>query len=786
MGGFDISEFDELFGDKFFIIDSNNLEIVKSKLYGFAIHDNKIIQNESYDDDTIFDGNGTYIQVIKSGEDISIYQDFNGSFGIYIFEKDDYFAISNSFIKLVDYIKCSHKITLNEDYAKYFISISLCSLSYSETLVNEIKVLPKNYSLNINLNTKSISLNFIDYKEQSISINSDEGIEILDNWFYRWTTIFRDLKFNTNNISFQLSGGFDSRLSLALLLSSNINLNEILFYSIDDDKHTHKADFEIASEISNYFGFKLNDNTIQEDRIYFKEIETPINISFYTKLGIHKQMFYTYSYKLNPVYSITGYGGECIRKYWDYSSEVLINNLSNRAKSYSSQLIEPTENIIKNSFNQLNNDFEKKDSPHLLYNQTRSKNHFGKLSAEFVISNLIKLSPLLDVDLHRLKLSDKGCDDDNLLVALIFARYCPDLLKFKFEKNRFIDEDTISYAFKINAKYPFKRPEYELISCNESKNNIIHENNTFKKGDAEKFIEKIFFSKSFRKSFELQFSSELYDELVKRYKNSNYFPLENAYAAIAVIKICDCINYSSYDNSFIENKTMNQNFDIENPHVQTLESEINELKKLINIKDEQIEQNNTEINFLRESFINKNEQIEKYNEEINFLRESFINKNKQINELIEKIKIYEKTEQNLKLYKENYSKIIHESKDNRYFVNYYKQENENKQTEIRYIKKNPLIKKILNPFSYIFLIIKSKSNEISLNLKLYKVMKNSNHFDIGFYLNKNNDLKDSKWEKYLPLELHYICYGFNEKRKFNEENTDLNSKKELLNYLLNN
>ena len=445
---------------------------------------------------------------------------------------------------------------MNEDYAKYFISADLCSLSYSETLVNEIKVLPKNYSLNINLNTKSFLLNFIDYKEQSISVNSDEGIKILDNWFYRWTTIFRDLKFNTNNISFQLSGGFDSRLSLALLLSSNINLNEILFYSIDDDKHTHKEDFEIASEISNYFGFKLNNNVILEDRIYFKEIETPINISFYTKLGIHKQMFYTYSYKLNPVYSITGYGGECIRKYWDYSSEVLINNLSNRAKSYSSQLIKPTENVIKNSFDLLNKDFDKKDSSHLLYNQTRSKNHFGKLSAEFVISNLIKLSPLLDADLHRLKLSDERCSDDNLLIALIFARYCPNLLKFKFDHNRFIGEDTINHAFKINAKYPFKKPNYELISCKKIKNNIIHEKNSFRKGDAEKYVEKIFFSKAFRKSFELQFSSELYDELVKRYKKLNYFPLEDVYAAIAVIKICDCINYSFSDNSFILNNLL--------------------------------------------------------------------------------------------------------------------------------------------------------------------------------------------------------------------------------------
>ena len=234
-----------------------------------------------------------------------------------------------------------------------------------------------------------------------------------------------------------------------------------------------------------------------------------------------------------------------------------------------------------------------------------------------------------------------------------------------------------------------------------------------------------------------------------------------------------------------ENKNINQNLNMKNQYVQKLESEIDELEKLIHSKDEQIEQYNTEINFLRESFINKDEQIEQYNTEINFLRESFINKDEQINKLIGKIKIYEETEQNLKSYKENYSKLAHESKDNKYFVNYYKQEMENKQTEIEYIKKNKLIRKILNPFSYIFLIIKSKSNEISLNLKLYKAMKNSNHFDIGFYLNKNNDLKDSKWEKYLPLELHYICYGFNEKRKFNAENINFDSKKGLLNYFLN-
>lgn len=71
--------------------------------------------------------------------------------------------------------------------------------------------------------------------------------------------------------------------------------------------------------------------------------------------------------------------------------------------------------------------------------------------------------------------------------------YCPDLLKFKFDYNRFIGEDIINHAFKINSKYPFKKPNYELISCKKIKNNIIYKNNTFKKGDAENYVEKIFF-----------------------------------------------------------------------------------------------------------------------------------------------------------------------------------------------------------------------------------------------------------------------------------------------------
>ena len=115
----------------------------------------------------------------------------------------------------------------------------------------------------------------------------------------------------------------------------------------------------------------------------------------------------------------------------------------------------------------------------------------------------------------------------------------------------------------------------------------------------------------------------------------------------------------------------------------------------------------------------------------------------------------------------------------------FKEELLNKQQEIEYMKNGNAIKKILSPAAYLYLIFKSNPREVSLNIKLYQTLKKSKCFDIGFYLNKNKDLINSKWCKYFSPELHYTCNGFNEKRKFNKKHFDKYSKKDLIDYLLN-
>ena len=88
-----------------------------------------------------------------------------------------------------------------------------------------------------------------------------------------------------------------------------------------------------------------------------------------------------------------------------------------------------------------------------LYKNIRARNHYGKNFVENFIGNSFKLTPFLDIEINKLQLNDPNCTDRQLLMAVIFDRYEPDLLSFDVEGNRFIDKETIKYAHKINGLF---------------------------------------------------------------------------------------------------------------------------------------------------------------------------------------------------------------------------------------------------------------------------------------------------------------------------------------------
>lgn len=219
------------------------------------------------------------------------------------------------------------------------------------------------------------------------------------------------------------------------------------------------------------------------------------------------------------------------------------------------------------------------------------------------------------------------------------------------------------------------------------------------------------------------------------------------------------------------------------------ENKINSLTSEINIKDQNFKINenahdnvvakkNAQIDSLKNDLIQKENSFSikerEFNHQIN-------NKDKTIKQKEDQIKI---KQFELDTIQSSYIKQLHELDTNNYCISCFKDEISNNHLEIKYLKNNTVIKRILSPFAYLLLIFKSDLKEISLNLKLYKSLKNSKCFDIGFYLNNNKDLIDSKWCKYFSPELHYVCKGFDEKRQFNKKYFNRNSKKDLFEYLL--
>ena len=454
--------------DEFFLFDSKNLTDIHSRLYGFSVQDSGIYENENLTREatTQMNGCGCYVYVDVKDNEIVIKQDFNGSWGIYIFQYENYFAISNSFFRLLDHIKMEYPISLDRDYCNHIIVDPLASLTYSETLVKEIKLTAKNAVIKIDILKRQLYFDYVDYKEDCFSLNSEEGLAVLDHWFERWTTVFRKLKEKTGNITVALSGGFDSRITFLLLLCSGIDLKEICVNSINDNLGTHAEDYEIASSIAQYYGFELNRNNFSRSAINYS-LQDIINLSFYTKLGFHKQMYFKCCKFEEKRYLISGSGGESVRAHWDVPADKFLQHNANRAGRYSLKLAQKMgdsiDKLIDKAYEIIGEKFHINNSnsveyPLHLHRETRCRSHFGKAAVEDYFSNLYTFQPLIDPDLRRIRLSEPECLDNNLLMAMIYVRYCPKLLEFKFEGNRSISKNTIAFANQINNKFPYTPP----------------------------------------------------------------------------------------------------------------------------------------------------------------------------------------------------------------------------------------------------------------------------------------------------------------------------------------
>lgn len=447
----------------------NTLFDGESRLYGWCIIDRCVLTQDNIGKH-VPNGDGCYVFVRREGDTLTITQDFLGSFGLYLYQADGYFALGNSFQSVVDHVKEHHPVTLNKRYAEYLMTCEMCSATYSETIVSEVRMLDRRAVVTIDIASGQLRVDLFDYEENTVDINSETGLSCLDAWYDKWSTLARSVVGETTNVVADLSGGFDTRLTLSILLPIMQDRGYVAINSIDDKLHTHAEDFQIASAMAQRYGFSLNDNSGLLTDTYRLPMEEVMELDYAFRLGFHKQMHYVATQHASRLYRFNGSGGECVRSYWHLSEDEFIQKALRRCQVYSNSTREQFEAsvtaVLKSSIAECAaaNEGCSVSKMQSFYRDTRCRHHFGKDTARNYCGGAILLSPLLDKDLHKLSLSSAQCADENLLCAIILSRYQPDLIDFPFEGGRSIAKETIAFAKALNAKHPYIPKRQEAVS----------------------------------------------------------------------------------------------------------------------------------------------------------------------------------------------------------------------------------------------------------------------------------------------------------------------------------
>lgn len=543
---------------EFFLIDSDHLDDVQTRFYGYSVQRSGIYEEDNLTEAAIdgLDGRGCYIYVEANEKHISIRQDFCGCYGIYLFRNGDYFALSSSFLRLLQHVSKKYPLTVNKDYGHHILTDRLASESPSKTPIEEINIVDRWARLSIDKEKKSLSVDLLEYKEMSYSLDTLEGITLLDEWFDFWTDFLKNLSEHTEYLRVDLSGGYDSRLTFLLLLCSGADMNGVRVNSALDELHTHAEDYRIASAIAEHYGFALNKPYPQAKWLNYSLADC-INIETYTKLGFHKEPYIKNHVSVEKFYTVMGSAGEAIRERYTIDAEAFIKAISPDEGRFATKLEKEVNRsvrkIVEDGYSLVDKKYGKPEKssgyPQCLYRDGWTRSHFGKMAVVNRLAGNITLMPLMDPVLWKLRLHTKECESDNLLMALIYARYCPKLMEFPFEGKLYsISAETAEAARQLNERFPrVKKPlsdgDFALESEDEHIANLhlMQENN--KEHTAQEvndYFKKVFDSAEVRGLFTSCFDEQFYYEADKDYHWSKFFPLRHC---SPVLGLAETIKY---------------------------------------------------------------------------------------------------------------------------------------------------------------------------------------------------------------------------------------------------
>ncbi|MFD1215443.1 hypothetical protein [Microbulbifer celer] len=235
---------------------------------------------------------------------------------IFYYHVDNIWAFSNSFLALVEHLTAHDvKLHLNPGSAASFFLPG----GFGETLIShnsvvqQIKVLPRNAQLRIVDGVFSVESRYPSFDKKYRSNREMPNLNVLQRNIVKWQARLRGLADNHSyDFSVEISGGADSRLLLALLLSSGVDISGINFLS----NPSLGNDYRIAGQLAKKYGFSLAPAMNRQANVERLSAFEQVELYLYGSLGAyHKTYFSRFRYR-PKTFRLHGGGGGLLRDYY--------------------------------------------------------------------------------------------------------------------------------------------------------------------------------------------------------------------------------------------------------------------------------------------------------------------------------------------------------------------------------------------------------------------------------------------------------------------------------------
>lgn len=239
------------------------LNLEQSKLFGYAWTENALIFNsDGLNSYLVRNKNlpteGRFCGIFIQNERILIYSDFTAQETLYLFQKGNDWAISNSFMLLAQMVGKKHKLTFYPPASTSFhlkngVHIGEQLISH-KTMIEEIRVVPITNKLSVDKITGEIKVIHSSYQDILDKSNKLIYEDLILDTLERGAGAIQALIDLELPLNLSLSGGYDSRVVLGMITKTN-NYKDYLMVNSHEFK---EDDFKSAKLLAEYFELPLN------------------------------------------------------------------------------------------------------------------------------------------------------------------------------------------------------------------------------------------------------------------------------------------------------------------------------------------------------------------------------------------------------------------------------------------------------------------------------------------------------------------------------------------------